>query len=184
MPPTYAYRDRQPRIHPTAFVAPGARIAGDVEIGPEASVWFNAVVRGDSAPIRIGARTNVQDGAVLHTDAGSPCIVEDDCTVGHLAVVHGCRIGRGSLVGMGAIVLSRADIGEESLIAAGALVPEGRVFEPRTLAVGSPARLIRRLADEDVERLIKPGVANYLGYAKAYRAGADPQSETGVSQER
>jgi len=166
---SHAYRDLEPRIDPTAFVAPGAWIVGDVELGPQASVWFNAVIRGDSAPVRIGTRTNVQDLATLHTDRGTPCVVGDDCTVGHSAIVHGCRIGHGSLIGMGAIVMSGAVIGEESIVAAGALVPEGRKCSPRSLLAGSPVRLIRRLSDEDLERLIHPGVRNYLEYAKAYR---------------
>ena len=166
--PSHPYRDSEPRIDPTAFVAPGAWVVGDVELGPQASVWFNAVIRGDSAPVRIGARTNVQDLAVLHTDPGRPCVVGADCTVGHSAIVHGCRVGNGSLIGMGAIVLSRAVIGEESIVAAGALVPEGRECPPRSLLAGAPVRLIRRLSDEELERLIRPGVRNYLEYAKAY----------------
>jgi carbonic anhydrase/acetyltransferase-like protein (isoleucine patch superfamily) len=171
----HPYRDREPRIDPTAFIAPGAVVAGDVEIGPEASVWFNAVVRGDSDHVTVGARTNVQDTAVLHTDPGEPCEIGDECTIGHGAIVHGCRIGRGSLIGMGAVILSGAHIGDESLVAAGALVPEGRRFEPRSLVLGSPARLVRTLTDEDVEELIRPGVEHYLGYARGYRAADSPQ---------
>jgi carbonic anhydrase/acetyltransferase-like protein (isoleucine patch superfamily) len=167
--PAHAYGERQPRIDPTAFVAPGAHVVGDVAVGPLASVWFNAVLRGDSDTVTIGARTNVQDGAVLHPDQGSPCVVGEDCTIGHGAIVHGCRIGRGSLIGMGAIVLSRAEIGEESLVAAGALVPEGRHYPARSLLIGSPARRLKDLTDDDVERLIRPGVANYLRYAEEYR---------------
>jgi carbonic anhydrase/acetyltransferase-like protein (isoleucine patch superfamily) len=166
----HPYRDRRPRIDPSAFVAPGAVVAGDVELGPQASVWFGAVIRGDSDAVRIGARTNIQDGAVLHTDPGKPCVVGEDCVIGHRAVVHACTVGRGSLIGMGAIVLSGAEIGEESLVGAGALVPEGRRHGPRSLLVGSPARLVRELTDEDVERLLKPGVRNYLRYVEGYRA--------------
>jgi carbonic anhydrase/acetyltransferase-like protein (isoleucine patch superfamily) len=165
------YGEVWPRVDASAFVAPGAWIVGDVEIGPEASVWFNAVLRGDSDRVFVGAGSNVQDGAVLHTDGGAPCTVEDECTVGHRAIVHGCRIGRGSLVGMGAVVLSGAVIGPESLVAAGAVVPEGKVFGARSLLMGSPARLVRELTDADVERLIAPGVANYRRYAAVYRAG-------------
>ena len=165
---THPYGETEPRIHPTAFVAPGAVIAGDVAIGPEASVWFNAVVRGDSDRVEVGSRTNVQDNAVLHTDPGKPCLVGEDCTIGHGAVVHGCRIGDGCLVGMGAIVLSGAVIGEESLLAAGALIPEGKEFAARSLLVGSPAKLVRTLTDEEVERLIRPGVEHYLDYRRGY----------------
>jgi carbonic anhydrase/acetyltransferase-like protein (isoleucine patch superfamily) len=168
--PTYPYGDKRPHVDPSAFLAPGARVVGDVIIGPRSSVWFNAVVRGDSAAVHIGAETNVQDGAVLHTDAGRPCVVEDRCTIGHRAIVHGCHVGRGSLIGMGAVVLSGVDLGEESLVAAGALVPEGRRYPPRSLLVGSPVRVLRTLSDEDVERLIRPGVENYIRNALAYRS--------------
>ena len=173
--PRYPYRDARPRVHPSAFVAPGARIVGDVEVGPGSSIWFNAVIRGDADAVRIGADTNVQDNAVLHTDAGSPCLVGDRCTIGHGAIVHGCRIGDGSLVGMGAVVLSGAEIGAGSLVAAGALVAEGKEFPPASLIVGVPARRIREITEEDRGRLIEPGVRHYLGYAEAYRdAGVDP----------
>ena len=122
----YPHGADHPRIDPTAFVAPGARIVGDVTIRARASIWFNAVLRADNDAITIGSETNIQDGSVLHTDEGHPCIVGDGCTIGHIANVHGCRIGDGSLVGMGAIILTGAMIGEESLVAAGALVPRGR----------------------------------------------------------
>jgi carbonic anhydrase/acetyltransferase-like protein (isoleucine patch superfamily) len=167
--PVYAYGDRVPRIDPTAFVAPGARVVGDVEVGPRASVWFNAVLRGDSDHVRVGSGSNVQDGAILHTDAGAPCLVGDGCTIGHRAVVHGCRVGTGCLIGMGAIVLSNAVIGERSLVAAGALVPQGKTFPPRSLLVGSPAKLVRELTDDDIANLIDPGVRHYLAFAQEYR---------------
>jgi carbonic anhydrase/acetyltransferase-like protein (isoleucine patch superfamily) len=174
----HPYDDRRPRIHSTAFIAPGAVVAGDVEIGAEASVWFNAVVRGDSDHVTVGARTNVQDNAVLHTDPGQPCEIGTECTVGHAAIAHGCRIGRGCLIGMGAVILSGAVIGDESLVAAGALVPEERRFEPRSLLVGSPARLVRTLTDHDVEEMIRPGVEHYLDYARGYRALGSPRTAT------
>ena len=166
---TLPYRGREPRLDPTAFVAPGAWVIGDVELGPNASVWFGAVLRGDSDRVRVGARTNVQDGAVLHTDPGVPCEVGEDCTIGHGAVVHGCRIGNSCLIGMGAVVLSGAVIGDESLVAAGALVPEGKEFPARSLLLGSPVRRLRELTEEDVERLIRPGARNYLRYVDGYR---------------
>ena len=165
----YPYREALPRIDQTAFIAPGATVAGDVEIGARSSVWFSAVVRGDSAPITIGSGTNIQDGAVVHTDPGAPCRIGEECTVGHLAIVHACTVGRGCLIGMGAIVLSGAVIGDESLVAAGALVPEGREYPARSLLVGSPVRLLRSLTDGDVERLIRPGVRNYIEYSEEYR---------------
>jgi carbonic anhydrase/acetyltransferase-like protein (isoleucine patch superfamily) len=175
--PILPYADVWPRIDPTAFVAPGAHIVGDVTLGPRSSVWFCAVVRGDSAPVRIGDGTNVQDGSVLHTDAGKPCTVGDECTIGHRAIVHGCTVGNGSLIGMGAVVLSGAVIGEESLVAAGSLVPEGKEFGPRSLLMGAPARVVRELTEDDLERMIRPGVRNYQRYAQAYRdALASPPS--------
>jgi carbonic anhydrase/acetyltransferase-like protein (isoleucine patch superfamily) len=164
----YPHLGDHPRIDPTAFVAPGARIVGDVTIGPRASVWFNAVLRADNDAITVGAETNVQDGSILHTDEGFPCVVGDACTIGHLANVHGCRIGAGSLVGMGAIILTGAVIGEESLVAAGALVAEGKTFGARSLLVGSPARAIRQLTDDEVERLIRRSTRHYLQFAKDY----------------
>jgi carbonic anhydrase/acetyltransferase-like protein (isoleucine patch superfamily) len=159
----------QPRVDPSAFVAPGSRVVGDVELGERSSIWFNAVVRGDTSNVRVGARTNVQDGAVVHTDAGHPCVIGEDCTIGHLALVHGCTIGNGCLVGMGAIVLTGAVIGDESIVAAGSLVLEGKDFPPRSLLVGSPVKLVRTLTDDDVERLIRPGVMTYLRLAAEYR---------------
>ena len=162
----------------TVFIADGARVVGDVEIGEQSSVWFNAVVRGDTSTVRIGARTNIQDGAVVHTDTGKPCAIGDDCTIGHNAVVHGCTIGNGSLIGMGAIVLSGAMIGDESLVAAGALIPEGKEFPPRSLLVGSPAKLVRALGDDEVDRLIRRGVGTYLRLAHEYSSELD-RSERG-----
>jgi carbonic anhydrase/acetyltransferase-like protein (isoleucine patch superfamily) len=179
--PSIPYGERVPRIHATAWIAPGAFVVGDVTLEAEASIWFNAVARGDSDAIRIGARTNVQDGAVLHTDAGFPCELGTECTVGHLALVHGATVGDGCLIGMGAVVLSGADIGAESLVAAGALVPEGRSYPPRSLLIGSPARRLRELTDEDLERLIKPSVRHYLEYTRAHRASVVSPTDAGSS---
>jgi carbonic anhydrase/acetyltransferase-like protein (isoleucine patch superfamily) len=166
----YPYGEHWPTLDDSVFVADGACVVGDVEIGADASVWFNAVIRGDSASVRIGARTNVQDGAVLHTDAGRPCVVGEDCTIGHRAIVHGCTVGSEVLVGMGAIILSGAVIGRQSLVGAGSLVPEGAEFPPRSLLVGSPARVARDLSDDEVERLIRSGVRAYIEYARIHRA--------------
>ena len=168
----HGYLDRNPALHSTVFIAEGGRVVGDVEIAEQASVWFNAVVRGDTSTVRIGARTNIQDGAVVHTDTGKPCTVGDDCTIGHNAVVHGCTVGNGCLIGMGAIVLSGAVIGDESLVAAGALVPEGKEFPRRSLLVGSPAKSIRTLGDGDVDRLIRRGVGTYLRLAREYSSAS------------
>jgi carbonic anhydrase/acetyltransferase-like protein (isoleucine patch superfamily) len=172
---TYPYGERQPNVHPTAYIAPGARVVGDVTLGPRASIWFNAVLRGDSDVVRVGEETNVQDGSVLHTDEGFPCIVGARCTIGHAAVVHGCTIGDGCLIGMGSVVLSGASIGEESIVAAGALIAEGRSYPARSLLVGSPARPLRSLTDDDVERLIRPGVQHYVDFALTYARSRAPE---------
>ncbi len=140
-----------PRIHPTAFIAPTAIVLGDVEIGEFASVWYGCVLRGDLDPIRVGRRSNIQDNSVLHTGKGEPCIVHDDVTVGHMAIVHGCEVRRGSLIGMGACVLNRSVIGEECIVGAHALVTEGKAFDARSMIIGSPARFVRRLTDADLE---------------------------------
>jgi len=139
-----------------------------VAVGPQSSVWFNAVLRGDADHVEVGARTNIQDNAVLHADPGQPCVVGDDCVVGHGAIVHGCHVGNMCLIGMGAIVLTGAVVGDESLVAAGALVPEGRTYPARSLLVGSPVKRVRDLTDRDVEDLIRQGVRNYLGYVDGY----------------
>ena len=143
------YGDAFPQVAGSAWVAPGAFVIGDVRLGDESSVWYGAVLRGDTEPIRIGARSNVQDGCILHADPGFPAIVGEGCVLGHNAVVHGCQVGDNCLVGMGATILNGSKIGVGSIIAAGAVVPEGREFPPRSLIVGVPAE---RGASEYVER--------------------------------
>jgi carbonic anhydrase/acetyltransferase-like protein (isoleucine patch superfamily) len=146
-----AYGGRTPRIHAQAWIAPGAAVIGDVEIGAGSSVWFGAVVRGDVERIRIGARTNLQDHCVVHVTRGRfDAWLGDEVTVGHRATVHGCRVGDGALIGIGAVVLDGAQIGEEALVAAGALVTPGTVVPPRTLVMGTPARPRRELTREEV----------------------------------
>jgi carbonic anhydrase/acetyltransferase-like protein (isoleucine patch superfamily) len=152
------------------WIAPGAYLIGRVLLGDEASVWFNAVVRGDNEPISIGARTNIQDGAVLHSDAGVPLTVGADCTVGHRAILHGATIGEGTLVGMGATVLNGAVVGPGSLIGANALVTEGKVFAEGSLILGSPARAVRKL--DDVERgALLAAAAHYVANWRRFAAG-------------
>jgi carbonic anhydrase/acetyltransferase-like protein (isoleucine patch superfamily) len=165
-----AFDGRAPRIDPSAFVVSSATVIGDVVLGPESSVWFGAVVRGDIEAIRIGARTNVQDNATLHVVGGRfGTTLGDGITVGHNAVVHGCTIEDGALVGMGAVVLDGAVVGAESLIAAGALVAPGTRVPPRSLVLGSPARVLRTLTDDELER-IRGSARNYVEYARRYRA--------------
>ena len=151
-----------PKIHPTAFIAPGAMIIGDVTIGEDSGVWFNCVLRADIDRIEIGARSNVQDGTVIHLDTGIPTIIGDDVTIGHAAIIHACTIGDGALIGMGAIILSGATIGEEAIVAAGTLVREGQDIPPRAVAMGVPAQVRRETTEEDLKRMRE----NAAGYAK------------------
>jgi carbonic anhydrase/acetyltransferase-like protein (isoleucine patch superfamily) len=157
-----------PKVHPSAFVAGGAWLIGDVEVGEDASIWFNAVLRGDINAVRVGMRTNVQDGAVLHVTRELPAILDDDVTVGHKAMIHGCRIGRGCLVGMNATVLDRAAVGPFAIVAAGAVVKEGFVVPEGTLAAGVPARVVRPLTEGERASLLQSAL-NYVGYARSYR---------------
>jgi carbonic anhydrase/acetyltransferase-like protein (isoleucine patch superfamily) len=160
-------RDTAPRVHETAWIAPGAVLAGDVEIGEQASVFYTAVVRADLGPIRLGARSNVQDGCVLHTDPGLELIIGSGVSVGHRAVLHGCRIEDDVLIGMGAIVMNGAVIGTGSIVAAGALVPEGVVVPPRSMVVGAPGR-VRRETTEHERALIALGAGSYVDLAKVH----------------
>jgi carbonic anhydrase/acetyltransferase-like protein (isoleucine patch superfamily) len=165
-----SYRGKAPVIDASVYVDPGAQVIGDVVIGPQSSVWCNAVVRGDVNTIRIGARTNIQDLSVLHvTRKTAPLRVGDEVTVGHAVILHGCTIEDRCLIGMGAIVMDGAVVGRESIIGAGALVTEGTVIPPRSLAVGVPATVRRPLRPEEVAFLAK-SAANYVQDAEDYRA--------------
>lgn len=146
----YQYGDDAPRIAPTAWVADSAQVIGRVALAEGASVWYGAVLRGDNEWIRIGAGSNVQDSCVLHTDMGFPLVVGEGCSIGHLVMLHGCTVGDGALIGMGAVVLNGARIGKGCLVAAGALVTEGKVFEDGWLIVGAPAKAVRPLTPEQV----------------------------------
>jgi len=158
-------------IHSTAYVAPNATVIGDVRIAAEASVWFGCVLRGDNEPIEIGPRTNVQDLTVIHTDEGIPCTLGAGVTVGHRAVLHGATIKDGALIGIGAVVLNGATVGRGAFVGAGALVTEGQVIPPSHLALGVPARVVRRLTDEEVTRM-RAAAAHYVGRAEAFRTDA------------
>jgi carbonic anhydrase/acetyltransferase-like protein (isoleucine patch superfamily) len=147
------------------FIAPGAQLIGHISLGDQASVWYNAVLRGDLAPIRIGHRSNVQDGCVFHVESGMPCTLGDDVTVGHGAVVHAATIGNNVLIGMKAIVMSGARIGDNCVIGAGALITEDQVVPPNTLVWGMPAKRSRPLADEEVAAL-KLSADHYVEYAR------------------
>ena len=156
------------------WVAPNACLLGKVAIEDDASVWFGAVLRGDNELIRVGARSNVQDGCVLHTDPGFPLTIGEDCTIGHMVMLHGCTIGRGSLVGIGSIILNGAKIGEECLIGANTLIGEGKDIPPRSMVLGSPGKIIRQLTDEDVERF-GAGAGRYVNNWKRFAKGLAPQ---------
>lgn len=163
------FRGVGPQIHPTAFIEESAQIIGDVHIGEGSSVWFNAVVRGDVYYIRIGKRTNIQDGTVIHVTNGTHAtILEDEVTVGHNVTLHGCHIERGCLIGMGSIVMDDVRIGAESIVAAGALLSPGTQVPPRSLVLGVPAKVKRPLTDEEVAGLAHYW-QNYVEYTKIYR---------------
>jgi carbonic anhydrase/acetyltransferase-like protein (isoleucine patch superfamily) len=149
----HAFGGRSPVLHETVFVAWNAEVAGDVEAGKGASIWYGAVARADLAPIRIGAYTNIQDAAILHVVEGGACLIGEGVTVGHGAIVHACTVGDHSLVGMGAILLDGCEIGGESIVGAGALVTQGKKFPPRSMILGSPAKVVRTLTEEEVQSL-------------------------------
>jgi len=159
-----------PQTAPDAWVAPGARLIGRVILGAGASVWFNAVLRGDNEPITIGRGANVQDGCVCHTDMGFPLTVGAECTIGHMAILHGCTIAEGSLVGMGATVLNGAQIGSGVLIGAGALVTEGKAIPDGVLVIGRPAKVVRDLSAEEIAGL-RRSAAGYRANAERFRSG-------------
>lgn len=166
--PILPYNGAWPRIAADAFIAPTAVVAGDVTVESGASVWFGAVIRGDSAAVHIGPRSNVQDNCVIHVDEGAPCTLGADCTLGHGAIVHGATLGEGVFVGMHATVLNRAVIGAGCIVAAGALVAEGKQIEPGQLVMGVPGKAVRPVRSEERERAAD-GVGHYMAYAEEYR---------------
>ena len=163
----YQLGDAIPMIPASAYIAIEATIIGKVILGENASIWFGVVIRGDNDSISIGNGSNVQDNAVLHADPGFPLTVGDDVTIGHQAMLHGCTIGDGSLIGIQAVVMNGAVIGKDCLVGAGALVPEGRFYGERKLIVGSPAKVIRELTDEDIEKMHR-AAAEYVRRKDAY----------------
>lgn len=165
-------RGASPRIHPHAFVAPGARIVGDVEIGPFASVWYNCVLRGDINRIVIGARSNVQDGTVIHVEDGEPglpVLIGEDALVGHMAILHGCVVEDGGFVGMGAVMMDGSRIGRSGMLAAGALLSPGKIVPPGELWAGRPARPLRALTGDQMEGMAAQA-AKYIAMAADHRA--------------
>ncbi|TPE58783.1 gamma carbonic anhydrase family protein [Sandaracinobacter neustonicus] len=166
--PIHPFAGQAPRIDPTAWVAPGAQVVGDVELGPGASIWYNVVVRGDVMPIRIGARSNIQDGSIVHvTRKLAATSIGEDVLVGHMAIIHGCTLMDRSFVGLGAIVMDGCVIEPDGMLGAGALLSPGKVIKERELWLGRPAKFVRRLTDEEVERN-RRGAAGYVELAKMH----------------
>lgn len=165
----YQLGDDAPRIARSAWVADSAQVIGRVQLGEGASVWYGAVLRGDNEWITLGAGSNVQDGAVLHTDMGWPLTLGEDVTVGHQAMLHGCSVGEGSLIGVQAIVLNGAKIGRNCLVGAGAVVTEGKEFPDNSVIFGAPAKVVRELAPEQAERM-RRSAAHYVDNAQRHRS--------------
>ena len=170
------YKDTFPQIAKSAWIAPSADIVGDVEIGEESSVWFGCVIRGDVHFIKIGKRTSIQDLSMIHVTHfekekklgdGFPTIIGDDVTIAHRVMLHGCKIGNACLIGMSTTILDGAEIGDESIVGAGALVTGGKKFPPRSLILGSPAKVVRSLSDEEVEKIYQ-NAKNYVKYKNEY----------------
>lgn len=163
----YDLKGKSPKVDDSTYIAPGARVIGDVTLAEDVSIWFNAVLRGDYEKIQIGKGSNIQDGTVVHADPDYPAVVGENVTIGHNVILHGCEVKDGALIGMGATVLNGAVIGEGALIAAGCLVPEGKIIKPGTLVAGVPAKEIRTLTEEQMNMLAK-GAEGYINKSKEY----------------
>jgi carbonic anhydrase/acetyltransferase-like protein (isoleucine patch superfamily) len=166
----YALDGISPELHPDTWVAPDANLIGRIVLEEGASVWFGATLRGDNEVIRVGSRSNVQENCVLHTDIGYPLTIGSDCTIGHRAMLHGCTIGDGALIGMGVTVLNGARIGRGCLIGAGALITEGKHIPDGSLVMGAPGKVVRLLDDEAQARLLA-SAAGYVANMRRFRAG-------------
>lgn len=176
--PIYDLGAKRPQIDPQSWIAPNATVIGNVSVGRNASIWWNATLRGDNDPITVGENSNIQDGSVLHTDEGIPLDISRNVTVGHLVMLHGCTIGEGSLIGIGAVILNRAVIGKHCIVGANTVIPEGRVYPDRSLIVGSPGRIVRELTDEDVARL-ELSAQHYIDNWQRYRSELAPSGAAG-----
>lgn len=147
----YPYKDKSPKVPESVFIAPGARVIGDVTIGEGSSVWFNTVLRGDEGPIIIGKKCNIQDNCTGHLYEGFPLVLEDEVSIGHNVILHGCTVRKGALIGMGSTILDGVEIGESAFIGANTLIPPGKKIPPRTMVMGSPGKVVRELTDEDLK---------------------------------
>src|SRR3954468_2142952 len=161
------YKGDKPELHPTVFVAPGAKVIGKVRVGEESTIWFNTVLRGDEGPITIGKRCSIQDNSTIHLYEGAPVVVEDEVTVGHNVILHGCKVGKRSIIGMGSTILDHAEIGEECIIGANTLIPSGKKIPPRSLVVGSPGKVVRELTEKDLN-LIQLSIDTYVDKGYKY----------------
>ena len=166
----YAIDQHQPELHPTSWVAPNAVVIGKVVLHADANIWYSVVVRGDTDTLTIGEGSNIQDGSVVHTDVGLPLVVGKHVTVGHQVILHGCQIGDESLIGMGAVILNGARIGKHCIVGAGSLVTEGKEFPDGSLIMGSPAKVVREVRPEEIEK-IRASAAHYVKNAQRHQQG-------------
>ena len=165
-----SFQNKHPKIHESAYVTDDAIIIGEVEIGAESSVWFGSILRGDVNYIRIGERTNIQDGSIIHVSSKThPTVLEDEITVGHRVTLHGCHVETGCLIGIGSIILDGVRVGENSLVAAGSLLTPNTIIPPRSLVMGSPAKVKRQLSDDEVKDLERFW-RNYVALSRIYRS--------------
>jgi carbonic anhydrase/acetyltransferase-like protein (isoleucine patch superfamily) len=171
-------KPRLPDIDPSAWIAPTASVMGDVTIGPESSVWYGAVIRGDMAPVTIGSQSNLQDGTIVHVDEGVPCIVGSRVGVGHRVILHGAVVADDCLIGMGAVLLNEVRIGTGSVVAAGAVLPEGMQVPPHSLVMGVPARIVRQVDGKLAQRIVETW-QHYVKQAHAHHAGRYPMLRPG-----
>jgi carbonic anhydrase/acetyltransferase-like protein (isoleucine patch superfamily) len=174
--PLHALDGVSPQLAQDTWAAPDAQIIGDVRVGAEASIWFHAILRGDNETIAIGARTNIQDGCVLHTDLGYPIDIGEGCTIGHRVVLHGCLIGANSLIGMGATLLNGVNVGRNCIVGANSLLTEGKAYPDNSLIIGAPARVVRELKDSEIAQL-RESAAAYVANARRYKRGFAPAGE-------
>ncbi|MFM2036569.1 MAG: 2,3,4,5-tetrahydropyridine-2,6-dicarboxylate N-acetyltransferase [Pseudomonadota bacterium] len=166
----YSLDGNSPKIDPSAWVADNAQVVGNVTLGAQSSVWFGAVIRGDSAAIEVGEGSNIQDGSVLHVDTGKPLVIGKHVTVGHMVMLHGCTVGDDSLIGIGAVVLNGARIGKNCLVGAGSLVTEGKEFPDGSMIMGTPAKVVRQLTPEQIDGL-HASALHYIDNAQRYQSG-------------
>ncbi|MEV5115816.1 gamma carbonic anhydrase family protein [Peribacillus frigoritolerans] len=166
------YNNKKPSIDNTVFVAPGAHLIGDISIGKDSTIWFNAVLRGDEDSITIGEKCSIQDNSTIHLFEGCPVVIEDEVTVGHNVILHGCKIGKRSIIGMGSTILDNVEIGEECIVGANTLISSGKIIPPRSLVIGSPGKVVRRLNDKDLE-LIQLSIDTYVQKGKDFKGILD-----------